>query len=734
MVLAWIAGSLLGTMGGVVLGINLLDRLQFTSKGKDYLHTIDYTADDDPNVPMPQTAGKPVSVFKKQLLRNTSPWLVQPDYDRITFINTILLSLWPHLSPAIHKMAMEQAKAPLEDVCKQAKILKTIRIDKLDLGTRPPRIDCFKSYQTDEDELIIETPAFWGGDMSLRVTAVVLAGSRTIDVPVDVANIQFKALTRITIKPLVETLPCFGGVTVSLLETPHFNMDLKICDSWDIMAFPTIPLIISTAIKVVAGQMLVFPNEYALPLMPNFGLPPPPIGMLNVKVVSATGLKGSLLDRMDPFVELFVRETRSVKTSTLTNNESPVWNECFDFVVDDPKQQALRVVVKDDDLVSASTEGEAVVPLDTAEFIRNPRTTVVLKLPLHAPGGHGKKAKNRAPVAASGAATGAPRAGGTAFHSVFQPRSHQLSQRQRVGRRAQPVCSCRRKKKSAEHGSEAGSELGSPRSSVAQDEPREGLEEVLEGVQEGLSDSPRIKLPAGALTGAELTLECTYFPFKSSIPGEAGAMGVEVAAPAPVGGEDASGGATAVPPSPAPALISSIRRSLLAAPSMSTNAKGVLTMTLKKAANLENEPDTYATISLYDPLRTPIPNIEYRTEVVLNEDSPRYNFKTDFVNISAASSLTITIYDNPGAMAALTSLKVPFLQKAKPKPLGKVRIVVADVATEGRISERYPLQEAQTGEVFVTMEWNPVDLSEEDAAAAAATSASAPTGAAAAAR
>lgn len=129
MVLAWIAGSLLGTMGGVVvraprasaqrahmswlplpldtrfagsdakpwlqgcrkyeqesyrcspgaaasaaasapahrhppdllqLGINLLDRLQFTSKGKDYLHTIDYTADDDPNVPMPQTAGKPV--------------------------------------------------------------------------------------------------------------------------------------------------------------------------------------------------------------------------------------------------------------------------------------------------------------------------------------------------------------------------------------------------------------------------------------------------------------------------------------------------------------------------------------------------------------------------------------------------------------------------------------------------------------------------------------------------
>ena len=40
---------------------------------------------------------------------------------QVLFINTILKLLWPHLSPAIHKMAMEQAKAPLEDVCKKVR-------------------------------------------------------------------------------------------------------------------------------------------------------------------------------------------------------------------------------------------------------------------------------------------------------------------------------------------------------------------------------------------------------------------------------------------------------------------------------------------------------------------------------------------------------------------------------------------------------------------------------------
>ena len=100
---------------------------------------------------------------------------------------------------------------------------------------------------------------------------------------------------------------------------------------------------------------------------------------------------------------------------------------------------------------------------------------------------------------------------------------------------------------------------------------------------------------------------------------------------------------------------------------------------------------------------------------------------------AAASSLTIVIYDKPGAMAALTSLKVPFLQKAsgsvqqptrgvatpacsplptcqldvlrlvrfgpclqaKATALGRVRLAIEDVAKEGRVSDRYALLEAQ---------------------------------------
>ena len=49
-----------------------------------FLLRCDRSADDDPNIPMPDTAHKPVSFWEKTLLKDTSPALVQPDYERVS--------------------------------------------------------------------------------------------------------------------------------------------------------------------------------------------------------------------------------------------------------------------------------------------------------------------------------------------------------------------------------------------------------------------------------------------------------------------------------------------------------------------------------------------------------------------------------------------------------------------------------------------------------------------------
>ena len=190
---------------------------------------------------------------------------------------------------------------------------------------------------------------FWGGDISLRITAVLVLGSRKIDLPIDVSDVQFKFLARLTIKPLIETLPCIGGVTLTLLEEPnvsealtvqtfflinemkyvHNNMQtnyqlaltvlynglnnlfglshkaivysicfiylqvdfcFRLADSPDLLALPGVPQAVKMAVKIVTSKMLVCPNEYTVPLMPNFGLPSPPQGVLHVRVISGESL------------------------------------------------------------------------------------------------------------------------------------------------------------------------------------------------------------------------------------------------------------------------------------------------------------------------------------------------------------------------------------------------------------------------------------------------------------
>ena len=83
------------------------------------------------------------------LLQSTA--LASIRIDRLLHSPTLSHPAPPHAPP----------HAPPTYPCVQAKVLETIRIDRLDLGTRPPRVDCFKSFETAEDELIIEVSGRW---------------------------------------------------------------------------------------------------------------------------------------------------------------------------------------------------------------------------------------------------------------------------------------------------------------------------------------------------------------------------------------------------------------------------------------------------------------------------------------------------------------------------------------------------------------------------------------------
>ena len=50
--------------------------------------------------------------------------------------------------------------------------------------------------------------------------------------------------------------------------------------------------------------MLIYPNSMTFDIMEGGGIPPPPQGMLTIKVLRAHGLGSAGIGKIDPFVEV----------------------------------------------------------------------------------------------------------------------------------------------------------------------------------------------------------------------------------------------------------------------------------------------------------------------------------------------------------------------------------------------------------------------------------------------
>ena len=59
-----------------------------------------------------------------------------------------------------------------------------------------------------------------------------------------------RAVSRITLSPIVETLPCVGGVSISLLEAPHFDAAFSLIGPFDLLSLPIVHEIFQYAVRV----------------------------------------------------------------------------------------------------------------------------------------------------------------------------------------------------------------------------------------------------------------------------------------------------------------------------------------------------------------------------------------------------------------------------------------------------------------------------------------------------
>ncbi|XP_020548862.1 synaptotagmin-3 [Sesamum indicum] len=313
-------------------------------------------SEEDVEDPMIRPLCELDTVALEELMPEIPPWVKNPDYDRVDWLNKFMSDMWPFLDKAICGIIRSTAEPIFTEYIGKFKI-EAIEFKKLSLGNLPPTIHGIKVFETNERELVMEPAIRWAGNPNIIVSVSI----SSIQVKVQLVDLQVFAAPRITLKPLVPTIPCFANIAVSLMKKPHIDFGLKVLGG-DIMSIPGLYCYVQVT------RLYLWPKSLEIPVLDASTVAiKKPVGILHVKVVRATKLlKMDFLGLSDPYVKLSLSGEKlpAKKTTIKKKTLNPEWNEEFKLSVKDPQSQMLHINVFDWDKVGSHDRlGTQIFPL-----------------------------------------------------------------------------------------------------------------------------------------------------------------------------------------------------------------------------------------------------------------------------------------------------------------------------------------------------------------------------------
>lgn len=289
-------------------------------------------------------------------------WVKNSDYERVDWLNTVIHDMWPYLNKAICGIIRSTTQPIFSEYIGKFQI-QSIDFETLTVGTLRPAIHGIKIYDSNEKHLVFEPSVRWAGNPNIILVLKLFS----LNIKVQLIEVQVSAAPRIILKPFVPTFPCFASIVVSLMERPQVDFGLKVMGC-DLMAIPGIYQFVQETIKKQVASLYLWPQTLEIPILDtSVGAAKKPVGILHVKVVRAQKLlKMDLLGTSDPYVKLSLSGERltAKKTSIKMNNLNPEWNEYFKLTVKDPQTQVLQLHVYDWEKVGTHDKlGMQVVPL-----------------------------------------------------------------------------------------------------------------------------------------------------------------------------------------------------------------------------------------------------------------------------------------------------------------------------------------------------------------------------------
>ncbi|XP_038654291.1 extended synaptotagmin-2 isoform X6 [Scyliorhinus canicula] len=277
-------------------------------------------------------------------------WVHFPDVERVEWINKTVKKMWPFICQFVEKLLKETIEPAVRGANSH---LSTFNFTKVDVGSKPLRIDGVKTYteNIDSRQIILDLQISYVGncDIELEIKRYFCRAG--------VKSVQMHGVLRVILEPLIGDMPLVGAISLFFLRRPL--LEINWTGLTNLLDIPGLNGMSDTIILDIISNYMVLPNRITVPLVNELQLAelrfPVPKGLLRIHLIEAqdlqwkdTFLKGLVKGKSDPYSVLYVGN-QMFQSKTIKESLNPKWNEVYEALIYENPGQELEIELFDED-------------------------------------------------------------------------------------------------------------------------------------------------------------------------------------------------------------------------------------------------------------------------------------------------------------------------------------------------------------------------------------------------
>ncbi|CAF2100059.1 BnaA05g19340D [Brassica napus] len=307
--------------------------------------------------------------------QRAGPWaqLPSPSFEKdlqrkesVEWVNMVLVKLWKVYRGGIENWLVGLLQPVIDDL-KKPDYVKRVEIKQFSLGDEPlsvRNVERRTSRRVNDLQYQIGLRYTGGARMLLMLT--LKFGIIPVVVPVGIRDFDIDGELWVKLR-LIPSAPWVGAASWAFVSLPKIKFELAPFRLFNLMGIPVLSMFLTKLLTEDLPRLFVRPKKIVLDFQKGKAVGPVSedikpgdmqegnkdfVGELSVTLVNAQKLPYMFSGKTDPYVILrmgdqVIRSKKNSQTTVIGAPGQPIWNQDFQFLVSNPREQVLQIEVND---------------------------------------------------------------------------------------------------------------------------------------------------------------------------------------------------------------------------------------------------------------------------------------------------------------------------------------------------------------------------------------------------